>query len=265
LRSVNHRFLSVSVKLPASLSGCEPELRERLRQRVARGHVTVIVRLESAAPTSGGVDEARFSAAHDALSSLSSRFSLPAPQLSDVLRMPGVLRSEEEMAADCGSVLAVVDRALEKLEEMRRAEGGRLGEYMRARLELMDAAVGRVEARTPYRLREYSDRLRASVASLMAGAQPDEQRLAQEIAMMADRLDVAEEIGRLRSHSTELRTTLADRSAEPVGKRLGFLLQEALREVNTIGSKGADAAILRDVVLMKEELERLREQSENIE
>jgi uncharacterized protein (TIGR00255 family) len=211
------------------------------------------------------LDEATFASAHQALLALCSRFSLPAPQLSDVLRMPGVLRSDDETVAECSDVIAVVDRAADKLEEMRVAEGNRMGDLMRARLDVLDQAVSRVEVRSPQRLQEYTARLRASVAALLGGVQPDEQRLAQEVALMADRLDVAEEVGRLRSHTSALRAALDDRSTEPVGKRLGFLLQEALREVNTIGSKGADSITLREVVLMKEELERLREQSENIE
>jgi uncharacterized protein (TIGR00255 family) len=130
---------------------------------------------------------------------------------------------------------------------------------------VIEQAVERIAARAPQRLVEQRDRLRHAVQELAAGVSVDEQRLTQEIAILADRLDVSEEISRFHTHVAAFRTTLAAPPADGVGKRLGFLLQELLREANTTGSKANDAAIVQDVVLIKEELEKIREQAENLE
>jgi uncharacterized protein (TIGR00255 family) len=125
--------------------------------------------------------------------------------------------------------------------------------------------VARIAARAPQRLEEHKERTRANVAALLDGLQLDEQRIAQELAIMADRLDVGEEMDRFRSHLVAFRDTLAGGSGDGVGKRLGFLLQELLREANTTGSKANDVLMTREVVSIKEELERIREQVENLE
>jgi uncharacterized protein (TIGR00255 family) len=130
---------------------------------------------------------------------------------------------------------------------------------------IVEAALARTAARAPQRLLLQRERLRASVRELAAGVAVDEQRLAAEIAILSDRLDVQEELSRFASHNASFRQTLGRRDGEPVGKRLGFLLQEMLREANTTGSKANDAEILSDVVTIKEELERIREQVENLE
>jgi uncharacterized protein (TIGR00255 family) len=127
------------------------------------------------------------------------------------------------------------------------------------------SALDRISARAPERLVAHRDKLRAAVAELTQGVVLDEQRVALEVALMAERLDVAEELDRFRGHVTAFQAVLGSQSGEPVGKRLGFLLQEMLREANTTGSKAADTTILHDVIAIKEELERLREQVENLE
>jgi uncharacterized protein (TIGR00255 family) len=164
-------------------------------------------------------------------------------------------------------LLTLVDAAARALTEMREAEGARLAQYVTERLDLVEAAAARIAARAPERIVRQRDKLREAVRQLTAGAAVDEQRVAQEIAILADRLDVSEELDRLRAHVAAVREALAGRGAapEPVGKRLGFLVQEMLREANTTGSKAADAAILHDVVSIKEELERIREQVDNLE
>jgi uncharacterized protein (TIGR00255 family) len=158
-----------------------------------------------------------------------------------------------------------VDEACTALDRMRHEEGRRLADILLDRIQVVEHALGRVGERAPQRLLEQRDRLRQAVKDLTDGLAVDEQRVAQEIAILADRLDVAEELDRFRSHITAFREALRAEGGEPVGKRLGFLLQEMLREANTTGSKGNDAAILREVVLVKEELERIREQVENLE
>jgi uncharacterized protein (TIGR00255 family) len=148
---------------------------------------------------------------------------------------------------------------------MRAAEGTRLATYVEARLGNVARAVDRIAGRAPDRLIEQRDRLRSAVRELTEGIAVDEQRLAQEIALLADRLDVSEEVSRFHSHLDAFRATLTSAPSDGVGKRLGFLLQEMLREANTTGSKANDAAMLQDVISIKEELERIREQVENLE
>jgi uncharacterized protein (TIGR00255 family) len=267
IRTVNHRFFNPSLKLPPVLARWEPELREQLRQKIVRGHVGVVLQLDKPAIGSELVDSERFAAGLEQLRQLSQRHNLAQPLLSDVLRMPGVVSAPSDAAAaiDTSILNQLLERALGDLDTMRRGEGGRLANHLRERLAVFADALGGVEARAIPRLREQQLRLQESVSQLLGGAITDEQRIAQEIAIMAERLDIAEETTRLRSHCVGFLGALAGDHSEPVGKRLGFLLQEMLREVNTIGSKGADAEILRYVLGMKEELERMREQAENIE
>ncbi len=137
--------------------------------------------------------------------------------------------------------------------------------FLQERLALVESAIARLTVRAPERLIEARDRLREAVRVLMDGAVADDQRIAQEIAFLADRLDVSEELDRFGSHIDAFRTALCDGAPDGVGKRLGFLVQEMLREANTTGSKANDAGMLQDVVLIKEELERIREQVDNLE
>ncbi|HEU4632113.1 MAG TPA: YicC/YloC family endoribonuclease [Gemmatimonadaceae bacterium] len=270
LRTVNHRFFNPSLKLPARLQRWEPELREALRQRITRGHVTLFARLESAAAAGCVVDEARVRAYVEQLRGVRERVGLAGEvDLATVLRLPDVIRTagddEGEDGGSAEELVAVAQRAVDALEAMRLAEGERLAAELRERLAAAEAAMARIAERAPQRLVEQRDRLRESVRELAAGVAVDEQRLAQEIAILADRLDVQEEIARFAAHVAAFRAALAAPAGEAVGKRLGFLLQEMLREANTTGSKANDAAMVQDVLLIKEELERMREQVENVE
>jgi uncharacterized protein (TIGR00255 family) len=269
LRTVNHRFFNPSIKLPASFARWEGDVREALRQRIARGHVTVSVRQTRDAEGSSAVDETRFAAYVDQLRALQRRHGLAGElDVATVLRMPEVFVSKGEGEDDGGSagqLLAIVEEAARALGAMRADEGRRLAAYLQERVGVVEEALARIAARAPARLVEQRDRLREAVRELTEGLVVDEQRLAQEIAILADRLDVSEELDRFRSHVAAFREVLRDASGEPVGKRLGFLLQEMLREANTTGSKANDADMLHDVVAVKEELERIREQVENLE
>ena len=266
LRTVNHRFFSPSIKLPSDLSRWEPEVREALRKKISRGHVTVSARAERTA-TTGVIDEDRFAKYVSMLRDLRDRHGLDGTiDVATVLRMPDVVGSaddgEEGTAAE---LTAIVESAIESLTRSRSEEGKRLGEYLLERLAVVESALGRIAARAPERVVAQRDRLREAVKTLTDGMAVDEQRVAQEIAILADRLDVQEELHRFGSHITAFRSALQQSGGEPVGKRLGFLLQEMLREANTTGSKANDAAIMQDVVTIKEELERIREQVENLE
>ena len=158
-----------------------------------------------------------------------------------------------------------MEQAIAALRQMRGEEGARLAVFLLERIGLVEESVKRIRERGPVRLTEQVNRLKRSVKELASGASVDQQRLAQEVAILADKLDIAEELDRFDSHIGSFRQSVRESGAEPVGKRLGFLLQEMVREANTTGSKANDAAILADVVMIKEELERIREQVENIE
>jgi uncharacterized protein (TIGR00255 family) len=148
---------------------------------------------------------------------------------------------------------------------MRKAEGSQLSGFLLDRLDVIESRLAKTEKRAPARLKEQHDRIKRTVGELIGGAGADPQRIAQEIAILADKLDVAEELDRFRSHLSAFRDTTKAKTSDPVGKRLGFLLQEMVREANTLGSKANDAPILDDVIAIKEELERIREQVENLE
>lgn len=270
LRSVNHRFFNPSLKLPNALSQWEGEVREALRLRIARGHVTAMARIERAEDAGISVDEARFARFAADLKRLRDAHGLKGDvDVATVLRMPDVLRMEQDedalATATAAELVLVVEGAIDALQVMREAEGARLATVIAERLTLVEGAVGRLSARAPERMEAQRTRLRENVERLAGGVAVDPQRLAQEIAILADKLDVGEELDRFRSHIAAFRETLAAKDAEPVGKRLGFLLQELLREANTTGSKANDSAMLQDVVVIKEELERIREQVENLE
>ncbi|HET9013599.1 MAG TPA: YicC/YloC family endoribonuclease [Gemmatimonadaceae bacterium] len=271
VRSVNHRFFSPSIKLPGTLIRWEGEVRDALKRGVTRGHVTLSARFERDEDLSAAspIDETRFGAYVAQLRELQQRHGLADTlDVGTVLRMPEVFAGSvrEEMPPEAGAQLvAIVDRAVVALLAMRGAEGARLVSYLDERLEVIERALDRIAVRAPERVLEQRDRLRTAVRELTDGLAVDETRLAQEIALLADRLDVQEELSRFRAHIAAFRAALGAAQPDGVGKRLGFLLQEMLREANTTGSKGNDAAIVADVLQVKEELERIREQVENLE
>ena len=269
LRTVNHRFFTPTIKLPGSLSRFEGEVREALRLRIGRGHVTLYCRHERDEDRPGvTIDETRFAAYLEQLRALQERHALGPVDVATILRLPEVITGEvRDPAADAnaGELLAIVGAAIDALTQMRAEEGARLGGFLLDRLQIIEDALRRLAARAPQRTVEHRDRLRTTIRELTEGVTVDEQRVAQEIAILAERMDVQEELDRFASHIVAFRAAIADSGGEPVGKRLGFLLQEMLRETNTTGSKAADAGMLHDVVAIKEELERIREQVENVE
>ncbi len=267
LRSVNHRFFNPSIKLPGALAKWESEVREVLRKSISRGHVTLTAWVDRTVSPEGVINEERFAATVKRLRELKERYVLEGPiDLATVLRLPDVVGSAaQDDASDVSQVVAIVSNAAAALAASRDAEGRRLGSFVSERIGLVERAVGRLADRAPQRLVEQRERLRDAVKELAGGVQVNEDRLAQEIAILADRLDVGEELDRFRSHLQAFREATGGNGTDGVGKRLGFLLQELLREANTTGSKANDAAMTRDVVAIKEELERIREQVENLE
>ena len=268
LRSVNHRFFNATIKLPVELSRWEGEVREALRKRLSRGHITLNARVDRGVAGPPIIDEERFAAYVSMLRNLKDRFGLDGDvDVATVLRMPDVMSSiSEGSEGEATAFLKLVDEAAAQSLRVAPARGG---------------AAGHVPHRTTHRRRRRACRVlesalqrgsrsrgtgRAkSIRQLSNGVPVDEQRLAMELAIQADRLDVQEELSRFGSHVVAFRNSVSDGTGEPVGKRLGFLLQEMLREANTTGSKANDASMLADVVTVKEELERIREQVENLE
>jgi len=269
IRTVNHRFFSPNLKLPSALSRWENEIREVLRQKIARGHVTLTARVDRAVGTGPVINEARLVEYAVALREIQRSHSLGGEvDLATLLRLPDVVVSSGETEMDAGvgeALVALVNKAVDNLISMRRSEGAQLAAFLVERVAAVETRLARVEKRAPIRLKEQHERVTRTVSELIGGAGADPQRIAQEIAILADKLDVAEELDRFRSHLAAFRETAESKSSDPVGKRLGFILQEMVREANTIGSKASDAHIQEDVIAIKEELERIREQVENLE
>jgi len=271
IRTVNHRHFNLQLRLPSALQGLDAALRDRLRARIERGHVALTARWLEEPVTAQGtirVDVERARAILAAVSQLRDELAVPGTvDVSFLARQPDVLCFEGVAEAppdvDSEAVLAIVDGAVEGVLAMRGQEGAALSRELSHRLDLLSQALGRIREHAPRRVVAERDRLRQAVTELLEGRVADPDRLAQEIALLADRLDITEEMVRLDTHLAAARELLAGEA--PAGRRLGFLAQEFLREINTIGSKANDAAITREVVGMKEELERFREQLENIE
>jgi uncharacterized protein (TIGR00255 family) len=270
VRTVNHRHFNAQLRLPLTLQPLEAVLRERLRARIERGHVSLSARWldePGIQPLPVRVDLERARAILAAVEELRTHLRLAGTvDVAFLARQPDVLRfeaGEETPSVSEAEVLPLLDQAMDGVTAMRSQEGDALARDLRLRLDLIGQALERVRARAPERLVKERDRLRAAVQELLDGRVPDADRLAHEIALAAERLDVTEETVRLATHLDAGRELLA--GTDPVGRRLGFLAQEMLREINTIGSKANDAEIAREVIGMKEELERFREQLENLE
>src|SRR6266571_2636505 len=258
IRSVNHRYFNPQLKLPFELGGVEGPLRERLRQLLERGYVTVSARWIEAPQREAAVavDLARARQLVAAAKELKKRLKLKGEvDLAFVARPPDVPNAHQDGSAPAqwSEVEPIAERAVQELLGMRAREGAALAAELGGRLGALEQAAKTIEQRAPERL----------TAELAAGVQIDDQRLAVEVALMADRVDITEELVRLRTHLAACRAALATDGA--VGKQLGFLAQELLREVNTIGSKANDAGIAQTVIAMKGELEKLREQLDNLE
>jgi uncharacterized protein (TIGR00255 family) len=269
VRSVNSRHLDVRVRLPRDLGALELRLRECAARFFRRGQVDVAVRLPRELEASPSVEidagvAARYKSAADELArNLGLEGGLP---LAALLALPGVTRLREP-ELDFEALAAAAQRAVEsacaEVRAMREREGTALEKDLRARLAALLAHLAEVESRAGEVARAQRERLAKRVAQLAPELEVDAHRLEQEVVFYVDRMDVAEETVRLRSHCDQFAEALG--AAGGVGRKLEFLLQEMLREVNTIGSKAADAPIAREVIELKAELERLREQVQNVE
>ena len=269
IRSVNHRYCEFSCRTPRGCAFLEDRLKRTLQQAISRGKVEVSLTLQTVESRGGAVavDHALAGQYLTALRALAAEYGLTDDlTLSNVARLPDLFtvcrgeEDEEELAAD---VLSVLQEALDRFVAMREAEGERLRADVLSRLLTLEEHLAFVEERSPQTVAEYRARLTAKLNELLGGAVADEARILTEAAIVADRLAVDEETVRLHSHIAQLRGILD--CAEPVGRKLDFLVQEMNRETNTIGSKCSDTAIAGHVVEMKSEIEKIREQIQNIE
>jgi uncharacterized protein (TIGR00255 family) len=268
VRSVNHKFCEIKVRLPRELSVLETDIGRTVKERLARGGIEVTVRRAgpggSMAPR---VDAALAEAYARAYAEVAARLGMHGQvTLSDIVSAEGVIRLDDR-EADLDAARAATERALaqalEALVAMRAREGEALRRDLDARLAAVEGLVARVETLAPAAVEHHRARLAERVQELTSGIPLDPSRLAQEIALLAERTDVAEEVTRLRSHVAQARQLLG--SGEPAGRKLDFLVQEMHREGNTIGSKSQNAEISGIVVTIKAEIERMREQVQNVE
>lgn len=272
IKTVNHRFLSTNLRLPSALDRLEPRIRDWLREQITRGHVNYSLRLDAAGENGDEprlrLNEARARQYRRVLQDLKQTLDLSGDvDLTMMARFNDLIEREESEAVELpeDALRDVTLAAARAVVGMREAEGERLRADLDERLEAIERSLAEIRERAPGRLVAERNRLREAVRELADGAGVDEDRLAREIAMLAERWDISEEIVRLESHIDMFRSLMDEASDEPVGKRLSFLVQEMLRETNTIGSKANDAAIEHGVVAIKNEIERLREQADNVE
>ena len=269
VRSVNNRYLDCTVKMPRAYIFAEDAIRTRVQQAISRGKVDVFVTID----TSGAdvavvqVNEGLAKGYYDALTKLKETFSLSGDITPEVLaKFPDVLtvtKAEEDVEAIAADICAVLEEALTAYNAMRTVEGEKLSQDVSSRVDTIEATVGRVEEQSPQTVEAYRQRLEAKMQEVLQSTTIDESRIITEAAIFADKVAVDEETVRLHSHIAQLRDML--QSSEPVGRKLDFLIQEVNRECNTIGAKCNDLNVARDVVNMKAEVEKIREQVQNME
>lgn len=272
IRSVNNRYLDCTVKMPRAYIFAEDAVKTLVQKYVSRGKVDAFITVDSlgAEETVVKVNEPLAKSYIDAMWQL---YLLGGGQkvkldyyATDLARLPDVLtvtKAEEDLETVAADIAAVAEEALAAHAAMRAREGERLGADILGRLDTIEAITGRVEERSPQTVAEYRAKLTARMQEVLQSTTIDEARILTEAAIFADKVAVDEETVRLRSHLGQLRDML--HSAVPVGRKLDFLIQEVNRESNTIGSKCSDLQIARDVVELKAEIEKIREQVQNIE
>ncbi len=274
IKTVNHRYLNTSLRTPPGFDRFEHEVPKWLKAWIRRGHASVSIAWERGDDDGSDalpeLDHSRAERYVFLLRELSDRYGLDGPvDPHSVLRLPDVVRVPDRSVGardlEVDSLKGAVEKAAQRVVALREAEGARLQADLEERLEALEVELDRVREIAPRRLVAERDRLREQIRELVETEDVDEERLGREVAYLAERWDINEEVVRLASHIQLFRETLAEDAEEPVGKRLSFVVQEMHREVNTIGSKANDSSITRASVAMKEEIEKLREQVENVE
>jgi uncharacterized protein (TIGR00255 family) len=269
LKSVNHRFLDVSMRLPRILSCIEDPLRAAIGKRLSRGHIDVFVNYRNTRSDAKTVrvDAALLKAYVYAADEANETLHLPNDlTLSNVLRLPDVTEivpADEDTDALIALAKEATNQALDAMLVMRKAEGERLKAALASGVNQMDAYREQILSRAPFVAEDYRRKLNERIESVLSDAEIDRARLATEVALFADRCCIDEELVRLKSHITQFRAYLE--AAEPVGRNMDFIVQEMNRECNTIGSKANDAELTKAVLGCKAEIEKLREQIQNVE
>jgi len=269
IRSVNHRYGEISVKLPRQFMPLESEIKKRVASRFKRGKIDVFINFEqpSGLAASPQVNLALAKAYHDAFLALNHHLGIYEPvPASIIIAQKDVLVSQEmtpDMEGVSTALFSTLSDAMESFGDMRCTEGEALFAEISGRIAIISDAVETVAIRSPAAVAANVDRLKERIVKLLSDVQLDEMRFAQEAALIADRMEITEELVRLRSHFKQFDSLLS--LDEPVGRKLDFLLQEMNREVNTIGSKANDAEIAAMVVELKSEMEKVREQIQNVE
>ena len=271
IRSVNGRYAEVSVRSPKSLNEYEQEIQTIVRKRVERGRINVQIEIDRQATGDElhlSVDPVAARAYGSLLRQLAEEAGVAGEvRLEHVLQFSDVFTTQQQdddiPRQHWQAVLPALEEAVTALVTMRRQEGETLAVELHNRLDHIETELGEIESAAPLRVTAARERLHQRLADVLGDERIDRDRLEQEIVMIADRLDMTEECVRLHSHLTQFREALS--ADDAIGRRLNFISQEMNREVNTIGSKANDAEIARRVVVMKEELEKIREQIQNIE
>src|SRR6202167_2864531 len=270
LKSVNHRFLDLHFRLPSDTDSLEMKLRRILKDKLARGHVEVVLSLDHAGTNGVALNRQLIAAYVQAFRAAADEFGVDGePDLNVVLRMPGAMEAAVERSGDEleTAVMARAEEALARLNEMREEEGRSISTELRARMANLEKAAAGVEAHRSTILRSYSERLQSRMQEVL-GTQVDKERILQEVAVLVDRSDIQEELVRLNAHVKHF-LGLLDQGGE-VGKKMDFLLQEMNREANTLLSKTSGLAgealkITEAGLAMKAEIEKSREQVQNLE
>ena len=268
-RSVNHRYCDISIKLPRRLAPFENRIKEMVRSEVSRGRIDVSLKLDAA-----GEGKVQLNADLH----LADQYYKVLQTLKEKLRLQGDITLEllaggkdiitakeelEDVEPYWQEIATILKQSLREMDEMKRLEGESLAKDLQQRLEQIDQQLKGIKDQAPLRLNTYWNRLRERLQSFLEGTELDSTRFQQEVAFLAERIDITEEIVRAESHLNQLATLLLER--DPVGRKMDFLLQEIHREVNTISAKANDAEISQRVVEIKSELEKIREQVQNIE
>lgn len=269
IRAVNNRHLDVHVRLPQELASMEIAIKKQVAAALKRGRVDATISLERASTSSYSVNREAVRGYLDAIQVLKDEFQMIGDiPVEAVLRLPGVMQSGSETSGTEADIAQVVTEALTaalaELVAMRAVEGTELAAEMASRLDTIESLVPSIEARAVDLPSQYRDRLDKRLSELVRGKPLDETRLAQEVAYLAERTDIAEELARLKSHLVQFRQAMKGESGE-TGKRLDFLLQEMNREANTTLSKSGDVDISESAITIKTEVEKLREQVQNVE
>ncbi len=269
VKTVNNRYLDVSVKSPRVFIACEDAIRSAVREKMTRGHMDVFITLSDKRQKQRSIylDENTAAAYADAAKRIKNLFPEAADDFSvtNILRYPDVIKSEENGGADDELIKAMtiaLGKALDKLNAMREIEGGKLSEDMLARMGVIEKQVKAIGGRAPLVAQNYREKLEIKIRKILENVEVDEGRLLTEVALFSDKSNIDEELTRLDSHISQFRLICKDKL---VGRKLDFLVQEFNRETNTICSKSNDIEVTRLGLAMKNEIEKIREQVQNVE